>query len=197
MLEPEPTLFSLSEYDKPPPPWSWDWEDNAPVHPLVEQWQDTVRKRLAEKREQRKRKPDTLSGSITGGVIEKVRHFEQSDKRAVIESFCAKEIDIEVKKDNIDVKDNDPSLSLDPWDISPINRYEKKINTGTLGTYKKGDSQYYRYSYRENGKVKHHHIGPCGDRRAWKIAQNISYWINMGRDYKEILQKCLNKSAII
>lgn len=196
MLEPEPTLFNLTDYHEPPSVGSWDWEENAPVHPLVEQWQDTVRKRLAEKREQRKRKSDTLSGSITDGVIEKVRHFEQSDKLAVIENFCAKETGIEKKSTEVKGQDNDPNLFLDPG-IEPVNRYEKKINTGTLGTYKKGDSQYYRYSYRENGKAKHHHIGPCGDRRAWKIAQNIVYWINMGRDYKEILQKCLNKSAII
>lgn len=44
---------------------------------------------------------------------------------------------------------------------------------GSVGTYKVKGSEYYRYSYRQGGKVKHVHLGPVKDPATKLKAQRI------------------------
>ncbi|MEG3436513.1 hypothetical protein V0288_05225 [Pannus brasiliensis CCIBt3594] len=59
--------------------------------------------------------------------------------------------------------------------------------TGSIGTYCKGEAEYYRYGYREGGRKRWKHIGPVTDATARSLADSIGEMIAAGLPASEIL----------
>jgi hypothetical protein len=154
----EPTFFDTRNYQNPDAsvPPGFDPFENAPES--ISEWADNVRARLKAKREAKKNKQLNEGRDRDLPVIETSSTLPTDEFLPVIEAIEA-----------LPVIENGSSLPTDeflpviensqPLDHQTIPEKKRSKNSGCIGTYRKGKSEYYRYSYRIDGKVKHRHIG--------------------------------------
>jgi hypothetical protein len=154
----EPTFFDTRNYQNPDAsvPPGIDPFENADES--ISEWADNVRARLKAKREAKNNKLNRDRNNQDLPVIETSPSLLNDEPLPVIEAIEAVSMDEAVESVGRDrdlpVIENNQNLTQ-----KAILEKTKGKNSGCIGTYRKGKSEYYRYSCRIEGKVKHRHIG--------------------------------------
>jgi len=193
----EPTLFDTRNHQNPDAsvPPGIDPFENADESILG--WADSVRARLKAKREAKNNKLNRDRVHQDLPVIETSPSLPTDESLPVIEVI--ESVSIEGSGEAVG-RDRDLPVIEDRKIDTPqaIPEKSKTRNSGCIGTYRKGKSEYYRYSYRIEGKVKHRHIGSVSCKNArhtvavikrYLLCESPSRWILYnffdGPDYPE------------
>jgi hypothetical protein len=198
----EPTFFDTRNYQNPDAsvPPGIDPFENADESILG--WADSVRARLKAKREAKNNKLNRDRNIQDLPVIETSPSLPTDESLPVIEAIEAVSIEGSVQSVG---RDRDLPVIEDRKIDTPqaISKQPKSKNSGCIGTYKKGELEYYRYSYRVDGKVRHKHIGSTSCKYSKQMVKNIMSWIDAdapsrwivahflgGQSYPEKQQDC-------
>ena len=154
----EPTFFDVEEFESPSSKFSPHVDPFSEADEAVLNWADSVRARLEAKREAKKNKQSGDRALESLPVIEASPSLLSDEPLPVIEaveSVGMVESGQNVYRDrDLPVIENNQTLEQ-----TAIPKKSKSKRSGCVGTYRKGKPEYYRYSCRIEGKVKHRHIG--------------------------------------
>jgi hypothetical protein len=81
----------------------------------------------------------------------------------------------------------DPEIPFQGSSVIERPVIERPPHRGCVGRYSKGNRTYWRFSYREKGKVKHHHIGATDNGTAYGKVLQILMLQAEERTVEEIL----------
>jgi hypothetical protein len=174
----EPTFFNTDDYQSHDPsvPPGTDPFENAPVDILA--WRDSYKRRQQLKRDAKKNRELSDLEIRCLPVIEKSPSLLNDESLPVIEAIESVSMDASgeaVGRDrDLPVIENNPNPTQ-----QAIPEKTKGKNSGCIGTYKKGKSEYYRYSCRIEGKVKHFHIGSSSSPSTKQMVKRILSWIDV------------------
>jgi hypothetical protein len=172
----EPTFFDTRNYQNPEAsvPPGIDPFENADESILG--WADSVRARLKAKREAKNNKLNRDRNNQDLPVIETSPSLLNDKPLPVIEAIEAVSMDEAVESVG---RDRDLPVIENNQDPTQqgIPEKSKPKNSGCIGTYRKGKSEYYRYSYRIEGRVRHKHMGSVSCKNTRHTVAVIKRWI--------------------
>jgi hypothetical protein len=174
----EPTFFNTDAYQGHDPSASTriDPFENAPVDIIA--WRDSVKRRQQLKRDAKKNRELSDLEIRSLPVIETSSSLPTDETLPVIEAIESVSMEGSVQSVG---RDRDlPVIEDNQTDTQqPIPEKTKGKNSGCIGTYRKGKLEYYRYSCRIEGKVKHFHIGSSSSPSTKQMVKRIMSWIDV------------------
>jgi len=141
-------------------------------------WRDSVKRRQQLKRDAKKNRELSDLEIRCLPVIEKSSSLLNDESLPVIEAIESVSMDEaaeSVERDrDLPVIETNQSLTQ-----KLIPEKGKSKNSGCIGTYRKGKLEYYRYSCRIEGKVKHFHVGSSSSPVTKQKLSRILSWIEV------------------
>jgi len=187
----EPTLTDLGEFTSPSTEFSPYVDPFSEADESILNWRDSVRARLEARREAKKNKQSGDRNLDDLPVIETSSSLPTDELLPVIEAIEAVSMDASgqsVGRDrDLPVIENNQNPTQ-----QVIPEKSKGKHSGCIGTYRKGKAEYYRYSCRIEGKVKHRHIGEKRSEYAQHTVSLINRWILTGIPSRWILWNFFN-----
>jgi len=187
----EPTFFDTRNYQNPDAscPPGIDPFDNADE--FISEWVAGYRARLEAKRGAKESSESGDRNLDDLPVIEKSSSLPTDETLPVIEVIEA--VSLEGSGEVVGRDRTLPVIENHQTDTQQaIPEKSKPKNSGCIGTYRKGKSEYYRYSCRIEGKVKHRHIGEKRSEYAQYTVTLINRWMLTGIPSRWILWNFFN-----